>query len=122
MEKFAKKIFLNKPSISTKENEEESNLDSKKKREKSANYVKIPLSIIENNSNFAKGLPIKCISCGGVLNLYSKINLDFNKQPPVWICDYCDAKNELHIEVSEIPSQAIQTYILENKNNVPIKF
>ena len=67
--------------------------------------------MLQDRGQLATGDACFCLKCKGVFNSTSTLVTEGDKQ--VWICEFCNERNEVQIEPEEVPSSAEQTYLLE---------
>jgi len=72
---------------------------------------KVKLDCLENRGQIATGDAEFCALCKGVFNQLSKLADEGDKQ--VWLCEFCNHKNEVMIGPEEVPQAPEVTYILE---------
>ena len=75
------------------------------------NVFEIKMDCLENKVAIATGDAELCKNCGGVFSKYS--NLSMEKDEQIWICEYCNFKNEVMIDDEEIPKENEITYMIE---------
>ena len=110
------------------------------KHEVDTNIMSIDLSVLQKDADMATGDPIFCKQCNGVFNSFSKLvendvimeHQDEDKQEDdvdeaipderpeaednnnqTWICEFCQAENEVSIEKEEMPTKDTLNYVLE---------
>ena len=69
------------------------------------------LDCLQNRGQLATGDAEFCATCKGVFNKTSVIVKEGEQQ--FWTCEFCNTKNEVHIEDEEVPAENEVTYILE---------
>jgi len=52
-----------------------------------------------------------CATCGGVFNKFSVIKMEGDQQ--VWICEFCNTRNEVMMDDEEKPKAGETTYMIE---------
>ncbi|KAK3097067.1 hypothetical protein FSP39_006081 [Pinctada imbricata] len=83
----------------------------RRERRADTNIVSIDFQKVISPSNMHTGDPVHCFSCGAVLSSISRIQNEGDNK--VWICEFCETKNILEIEVEEIPKNNDVTFMLE---------
>jgi hypothetical protein len=75
------------------------------------NVFQVSMSCLKNSTNeIATGDIIECKSCKGILNMFSVVTVEKNKQ--LWVCEFCSHKNYVDIDPNEQPKTSTVTYIL----------
>ena len=75
------------------------------------NVFKVKLDVLQDRGQLATGDACFCQKCKGVFNLKSTLVNEGGKQ--IWICEFCNERNEVQIEPEEVPASAELTYLLE---------
>ena len=101
------------------------------KHEVDTNVMSIDLSVLKNQVEMATGDPIFCKRCRGVFNWYSQLmqnyhlvesdgiisqSSSFYANEKIWICEFCQTRNNINIDKEEIPKKDTVNYILEIEN------
>ena len=56
---------------------------------------------------------ISCTSCNALLNHASKLTPTARSGSFVWVCEFCDSKNEVDVEEGQKPSKEVAEFIIE---------
>lgn len=83
----------------------------KYKHEVDTNVFKITMRCLRDNVEIATGDPVFCKNCNGVLNMHSAI-VEESKEDQVWVCEFCDTKNNVNVEPEEKPKSETVYYML----------
>ena len=75
------------------------------------NIFKVSLECLQNRGQLATGDASICTTCKAVFNSTSTIVKEGDQQ--TWICEFCNTKNEVHIDDEELPQGDEVTYLLE---------
>ena len=75
------------------------------------NVFEVKLDCLENKGEVATGDAQICTSCSGVFSSISKLTTEGQTQ--IWICEFCNHKNEVNIDDEEIPKSSQVTYLIE---------
>ena len=65
----------------------------------------------ETTAELATGDPILCTGCQAMFNFFSLLTVEEEKQ--VWVCEFCNHKNSVHIDAEEKPKSDTVSYIIE---------
>ena len=75
------------------------------------NVFEVKLDCLENKGEIATGDAEICTKCFGVFSKLSKLTDEAEQQ--IWICEYCNTKNEVMIDDEEVPKTQEVTYLIE---------
>ena len=75
------------------------------------NVFKVALDCLENKTALVAGDAEFCTDCKGVFNRSSTLVEEEGKQ--IWVCEFCNKRNEVMIGEEEIPQHDEVTYIIE---------
>jgi len=87
------------------------------KQEVDTNVLAFDMSTLKNEKDVFTGDPIFCKNCKAVLNSYSQIKSLEDKKKQQWVCEFCDASNEIQVEPEDQPKKNEVTYLLEPAPN-----
>jgi len=76
--------------------------------------VEVKLNCLSSEAEIATGDAVFCANCKVILNSNSKLIPKPDPSEYLWLCEFCEANNEVNIEEEEIPKSDEITYILEN--------
>lgn len=88
----------------------------KYKKEVDTNVVDIKFSVLQDQGVLGTGDPLFCQVCQSVFNMYSQTSVEPRGEGEVqqiWICEFCNAKNDVNIDEQEKPKSNAVNYILE---------
>lgn len=110
------------PRISDRRTSSSSPSPAKKKKVKfrtaNTNVVSIDFSTLENGVQISTGDPMFCTSCKAIFNQDSKLIIGEEKDPQIWVCEFCSHKNQVNIHPEEIPKSDSVDYIIAPATNV----
>ena len=75
------------------------------------NIFKVSMDCLQNRGQIATGDAEFCTNCKAVFNQTSVIVEEEGKQ--IWVCEFCNARNEVMIGEEEIPQESELTYLIE---------
>ena len=75
----------------------------------------IDLKTLQDEAPVASGDPVFCSNWSVVLNTFSKIVNVEGSGTQIWRCEFWDHKNEVNLEIEEIPTKEVINYLLESK-------
>jgi len=81
------------------------------RQEFDTNVFEVALACLEHKGQVATGDPEICAKCKAVFNQGSKIQEVQGHQ--LWICEFCNHRNEVMLEEEEIPKSMEVTYLVE---------
>lgn len=85
---------------------------SKYKIEVDANIFEVNFKCLATEAEPATGDPEYCTSCKAIFNNLSKTEVnEANKM--IWVCEFCNKKNEVMLEQEEMPKSAQVSYLLQ---------
>ncbi|CAI2359318.1 unnamed protein product [Moneuplotes crassus] len=90
------------------------------KNDVDTNVMKVNMSALEPE-DFTTGDPVFCTNCSAVLNVHSHLEQSEGEgddnESRVWICEFCNNKNEINLDEHEVPDkesgESNLNYILE---------
>ncbi|CAI2360406.1 unnamed protein product [Moneuplotes crassus] len=90
------------------------------KNDVDTNVMKVNMSALEPE-DFTTGDPVFCTNCSAVLNVHSHLEQPEGEgddnESRVWICEFCNNKNEINLDEHEVPDkergESNLNYILE---------
>ncbi|CAI2360749.1 unnamed protein product [Moneuplotes crassus] len=90
------------------------------KNDVDTNVMKVNMSALEPE-DFTTGDPVFCTNCSAVLNVHSHLEQHEaegdDNESRVWICEFCNNKNEINLDEHEVPDkesgESNLNYILE---------
>ena len=74
------------------------------------------MATLKQGGELATGDPVFCLNCEAAFNMYSKIEekkLEGFDSKQIWVCEFCNAINEVNLDEEEIPKTREVNYILE---------
>ena len=75
------------------------------------NIYKVSMDCLQHKGQIVAGDAEFCRHCRGVFNNTSKLVTEGDQQ--IWVCEFCDTRNEVMIGEEEIPQNSEVTYLIE---------
>ena len=84
-----------------------------------SNIAEIAMEELNKQNVLATGDPVLCLECNAIFNSYSKVEETANGQ--IWVCEFCESVNQVHLEPEEIPTESKLVYVLETSEQVAME-
>ena len=84
-----------------------------------SNIAEISMDELAKQNALATGDPVFCEQCNAVFNSYSKLTSAQGSQ--IWLCEFCEFSNTVHLEAEEIPTDSKLVYVLETSEQAAIE-
>lgn len=84
-----------------------------------SNIAEIAMEELNKQNVLATGDPVLCLECNAIFNSYSKVQETENGQ--IWVCEFCESANQVHLEPEEIPTESKLVYVLETSEQVAME-
>lgn len=76
-----------------------------------SNIAEVSMDELAKQNILATGDPLPCVNCNAIFNSYSVIHE--SEEGQVWVCEFCECKNNVEMEAEELPTESKLIYVLE---------
>ena len=84
------------------------------RQEIDTNIYRIGFKTLADKAELASGDPTECQKCKAIFNIHSKVEEEKNEDSDqVWVCEFCNHKNNVDLEEEEKPKNKAVNFILE---------
>ena len=77
------------------------------------NIFRVSMECLQNKVQLVAGDAQFCTKCKAVFNSSSSLIEVGEANQQIWICEFCNQRNEVNIEPEELPQSSEVTYLLE---------